>query len=256
MVNVSIRPYIVIWLLFFVLLFSRHVYSDPVVVTIYEYHNFPPMVVSQSKRIGLSFGFARYLTQKSRGMYRFDVKVVAMQSLQSHLESGQSAMVIFVNPIWFADENMQKYLWTDSVLTLKDEIVSKKSKPFLYQNRLSFKGKVIGGIDGYTYPVLDELVAQGEAVRVNTGSDLQNLKDLTQGNQLDAVIVNEGPLKFYSQILGIEEKLYVSNQPSGEYEVKILLTKDLLSVHLFLEEIIPNFDLDGDWIALKELYLP
>jgi hypothetical protein len=91
---------------------------------------------------------------------------------------------------------------------------------------------------------------------VNARSDVENLKKLKEGNELDAVIVNEGPLKFYSQILGIEDKVFVSNKPSGEYKVRILLTKDLLPVYQFLAGIIPKFESDDDWMALKDLYLP
>ncbi|MFY0642196.1 MAG: hypothetical protein JXR16_14180 [Bermanella sp.] len=253
--NRSIRCLNVVLVLTVSVFLSKSVFSSPV-VTIYEYHQFPPMVVSQSKRVGLSFGFARYLTKKSKGMYRFNVEVVTMQTLQSHLKSGLSAMVIFVNPIWFSDNNMEKYLWTDSVLALRDEIVSKKEKPFSYLDKNSFIGKVIGGIEGYTYPVLDEVVKSGDADRVNAKSDIENLKNLKEGNELDAVIVNEGPLKFYSQILGIEDEVFVSNKPSGEYKVRILLTKDLLPVYQFLAGIIPKFESDDDWIALKDLYLP
>ena len=242
-------------ILFLSTIFSHNAFSSSV-VTIYEYHQFPPMIVSQSKRIGLSFGFARYLTQKSKGKYRFDVKVVDMQTLQDNLDGGLSGMVIFVNPIWFSDDKMEKYLWTDSVLTLRDEIVSKNETPFSYIDKSSFKGKRIGGIEGYTYPVLDEMVKLGNASRVNAKSDLENLKKLKEGIELDAIIVNEGPLKIYSQILGIEDDVFLSSQPSGEYKVKILLTKDLLPVYQFVVEIISKLDSDDDWVTLKNLYLP
>lgn len=100
------------------------------------------------------------------------------------------------------------------------------------------------------------MVKLGNTSRVNAKSDLENLKKLKEGVELDAVIVNEGPLKFYSQILGIEDDVFLSSQPSGEYKVKILLTKDLLPVYQFVAEIISKLDSDDDWVTLKNLYLP
>lgn len=63
--NRFIRRLNVVLVLTFSTFLSKSVFSSPV-VTIYEYHQFPPMVVSQSKRVGLSFGFAGYLTKKVR----------------------------------------------------------------------------------------------------------------------------------------------------------------------------------------------
>lgn len=231
-------------------------YADPETIQVYEYHEFPPMVVSKEKRLGLSFGFARYLSKKSEGRYAFEINVFSMLKVQSLLKNNASGVVFFVNPIWFSDESQEQYLWTRDVLTLRDEIVSLKSKPFEYLSDHGFKGKSIGGILGYTYPHLDRLVDIKGAVRIDEKNDLINLKKLTSGGEVDAIIVNEGPLKFYSQILGIENELYISSTPSGIYQVKILLTKDLAHVYDFIEGVISDMSEDEAWYELKHLYLP
>lgn len=238
------------------MLVSLNVYALPKSITIFEYHQFPPMVVSKEKGIGLSYGFARYLTAKSKGEYSFKVKTLSMQALQDHLIGEQTAMVVFVSPVWFDDVGMKKYLWTDVVLTLKDQLVSKKDKPFSFQEAGSFKGKVIGGIKGYTYPVFDSMVSQRQAIRLDFNSDLESLKALKSNGNLDAVIVNEGPLKFYSQILGIEQDIFIASQPLGVYPVRVLLTKDLPSVHKFLQNTLSDMEKDDAWLNLKALYLP
>lgn len=245
------------WLLFIFLSYTSHFsYGGPEIIQVYEYHEFPPMVVSKEKQIGLSFGFARYLTKKSKGRYVFKVNVFSMLKVQLLLEDAASGVVFFVSPIWFSDESREQYLWTQEVLTLRDEIVSLKSNPFEYQSDIGFKGKSIGGISGYTYPQLDELVNKKSAVRIDEKSDLLNLKKLASGSEVDAIIVNEGPLKFYSQILGIENDLYTSTTPSGVYPVRILLTKDLRNTYEFIEGVINNLSEDEAWYELKHLYLP
>lgn len=225
-------------------------------VTIFEYHQFPPMVVSKDKEVGLSYGFARYLTKKSKGQYEFEINVTSMQRLQSLLVSDQPAVVLFVNPVWFDDTKMERFLWTDVVLTLKDELVSKKMRPLGLNDESSYAGRVIGGIDGYTYPMLDKLVSENKAHRVNFNNDLEGLRRLNESDDLDALIVNEGPLKFYSDLLGLKQNLYISKQPSGVYPVRILLTNDLIDVHAFLKEVLVDIESDKDWLNLKALYLP
>ena len=136
-------------------------------------------------------------------------------------------LVGWFNPVWFDDTKMERFLWTDVVLTLKDELVSKKTQPLELNDESSYAGRVIGGIDGYTYPMLDKLVSENKAHRVNFNNDLEGLRRLNESDDLDALIVNEGPLKFYSDLLGLKKNLYISKQPSGVYPVRILLTNDL-----------------------------
>ncbi len=240
-----------------VLLISAQVVSSsPVQVDIYEYHKFPPMVVSQEKSIGLSFAFARYLSNASDGKYQFKIHVVSMDSLQLRLKNQQPAVVLFVNPIWFDDPEESKFFWSEEVLTLRDEIVSLNSKPFIFSQNEDYKGKRIGGIKGYTYPVLDALVSDNLAQRVDAQGDLENLKRLYEKGDLDAIIVNEGPLKFYSQLLGIQHKLFVSPKPSGVYQVKIMVTKNQPAVFEFIQSVLANMDQDSAWMEIINLYLP
>lgn len=242
--------------LLLLMLITINTQALPRTITILEYHQFPPMVVSKQKSIGLSYGFARYLTAKSKGEFSFKVETLSMQALQNHLMNEQTAMVVFVSPVWFDDVGMEKYLWSDVVLTLKDQLVSKKEKPFNFQEAGSFKDKIIGGIKGYTYPVFDSMVSQQQAIRLDFDSDLESLKALKSNEDLDAVIVNEGPLKFYSQILGIEHDIFIASQPLGVYPVRVLLTQDLTSVHEFLQNTLSDMEKDEAWLNLKALYLP
>lgn len=238
------------------LLYVQASLSSPVQVDIYEYHQFPPMVVSQEKAVGLSFAFARYLSNVSNRQYHFKIHLISMNDLQLKLKSQQPAVVLFVNPIWFDDPQESKFLWSKEVLTLKDEIVSLSGKPFVFTQNEDYKGKRIGGIKGYTYPALDLLVSENLAQRVDAEGDLENLKRLYKKGDLDAIIVNQGPLKFYSQLLGIENKLFVSPKPSGVYQVKIMVTKSQPAVFEFIQNVLANMKEDPAWIEIKNLYLP
>lgn len=244
------------WIVGLLFALSRPALSSPVLIDIYEYHKFPPMVVSQDKSIGLSFAFARYLSNVSNGRYQFNINLVSMGSLQSRLKQGEPTVVLFVNPIWFNDVEQEQYFWSEPVLTLKDEIVSVKDKPFSFSAAEDYVGKRIGGIKGYTYPILDSLVKDGKAQRIDAEGDLQNLKRLHKVGDLDAIIVNEGPLKFYSQLLGIQSELFISPKPSGVYQVRILVTKDQSDVFSFIQSLVENMDEDEAWLEIKNLYLP
>jgi len=229
--------------------------AAPQMITIYEYHSFPPMVVSQEKRQGLSYSFARLLTDRSQGQFKFDVSIRTLPEVIRLLESEQAGVVLFVNPLWFGDVEETRYFWSKPVFTMRDEVVSRRRSPLEYNGGESFVGKTVLGISGYTYPDLDGLVQQGRATRINAKSDVQNLKRLVQDQMVDAAIVNSGPLNFYATLYGMTDDIYLSKKPQGEYQVKILMTRNLPKVNEYVNRLVQELGHNRNWLDMKRLYL-
>lgn len=224
-------------------------------ITVWEYHDFPPMVVSEQKQQGLSFGFTRLLNHEANGEFNFSVRPISLPSLLKKLDEGLQGIVLFVSPIWFDDQNEHKYHWSDPIMELRDEVVSSKNTQFEYTGAQSYQGKRVGGIAGYTYPGLDEMHQKGAAKRIDASSDVENLKNLIKHESIDVAIVNQGPLKFYSTLLGYSESLHVSERPQGQYQVRILVTKGFPKVYEFIQKVVKGLDSNARWSDLRSYYL-
>lgn len=224
-------------------------------VTIWEYHDFPPMVVSEQKQQGLTYGFARLLNHEADGQYQFSVRLIDLPSLLAKLDGGLQGVVLFVSPIWFEDEQLSRYFWSENVMELRDEIVSSVDLKFEYNGPESYLGKRVGGIAGYTYPGLDELDKLGSAKRIDASSDIENLKRLIEDQSIDVAIVNQRPLKFYSTLLGYSHKLHVSQRSQGQYQVRILVTKGFPNAHKFINTVIEGLTTNPRWHDLRTYYL-
>lgn len=223
-------------------------------IPIFEYHTFPPMVVSESRKSGLSFGFARLLN-RGTSQFQFEVETQSLPSTLSRLQEGEAAVVLFVSPIWFDDVTREKYFWTQPVYQLRDEVVSRKRDAFEYQGPESLQGLTVAGIEGYTYVELDRMVEQGDAKRIDFANDKAALEALMNDDSIDVAIVNSGPLSFYTNTMGLGDRLYISELPQGEYPVRILVSKSLPRVFEYIEYKVETLPNNKMWQDMRRLYL-
>lgn len=249
------RPMFIAFWLATVFLFSPAVHSEAMQnVPIFEYHTFPPMVVSESRQTGLSYGFARLLNRGS-SHFDFDVELQSLPETLSRLADGEPAVVLFVSPIWFDDVKQEKYFWTQPVYQLRDEIVSRKQNAFEYTGPESLEGFTVAGIEGYTYPDLERLVAKGQAKRIDFANDKAVLKALINDEGIDVAIVNSGPLSFYKNTMSLSNRIHVSELPQGEYPVRILVSKALPRVFEYIQYKVETLPNNKIWQDMRKLYL-
>lgn len=235
--------------------FSFAAQADAVkTVPIFEYHTFPPMVVSESRKSGLSFGFTRLLNRGTT-QFEFEVETQSLPSTLSRLQDGEAAVVLFVSPIWFDDVKREKYFWTQPVYQLRDEVVSRKSDAFEYQGPQSLEGLTVAGIEGYTYLDLDQMVEQGQAKRVDFANDKAVLEALMNDEDIDVAIVNSGPLSFHTNTMSLNDRIHVSELPQGEYPVRILVSKSLPRVFEYIEYKVETLPNNKMWQDMRRLYL-
>ncbi|EAT11351.1 transporter substrate-binding domain-containing protein [Bermanella marisrubri] len=243
------------WLVALFYCFPITLRAEPVQpIPIFEYHTFPPMIVSESRESGLTFGFARLLNRSSK-QFNFQVELQSLPATLSRLKNGEPAVVLFVSPIWFDDIQREKYLWTEPVYQLRDEVVSRKEVAFEYQGPESLLGLTVAGIEGYTYSDLEPLVQQGRAKRINFANDKEVLKALMRNKEIDIAIVNSGPLSFYRNTMTLNERLHISELPQGEYPVRILVSKALPSVFSYIQNTVENLPNNKMWQDMRALYL-
>ena len=87
-------------------------------------------------------------------------------------------------------KNPKAYLWTDPVVDSTDVLIFPKNRPINFETPDDLKGKQIGAILGYRYPLLEPYFADGRIKRDDVKKDSLMLRKLLRGRD-DAAIINK-----------------------------------------------------------------
>jgi len=87
-------------------------------------------------------------------------------------------------------KNPKAYLWTDPVVDSTDVLIFPKDRPINFETPDDLKGKQIGAIPGYRYPLLEPYFADGRIKRDDVKKDSLMLGKLLRGRD-DAAIINK-----------------------------------------------------------------
>lgn len=87
-------------------------------------------------------------------------------------------------------KNPNAYLWTDPVVDSTDVLIFPKDRPVDFETPDDLKGKTVGTILGYRYPLLEPYFADGRITRDDVKKDSLMLSKLLRGRD-DAAIINK-----------------------------------------------------------------
>ena len=103
------KSFILPFVLLTSLLMSAQVKSKDV-VTLWSYYDYPPFVISVADKKGLNFDFVEMLNLfEIDSPYEYVLKMVPRKRLDAYLKTNEKGAVLWVNPIFFADEKQEKY---------------------------------------------------------------------------------------------------------------------------------------------------
>lgn len=202
-------------------------------VVLYVYHLKAPYIVDNSEQSGLYYDVSTIFNRFQNDIV-FTTYFVPRKRLDKMVEAGQlDGLVLGVNPIWFKDTQQEKYLWSEALFNDVDDFVSSKKKPFEYENQGSLLGKTLGGILGYRYFGVDELVDQGQVTRVNTNEE-HHLLDMLIKERLDVAIVSRSTREYLENLNTWQGLFHVSDVPHDRYSRHIMGQK---SQQLVMNEV-------------------
>ncbi len=222
-------------------------------VNIYVYHLMPPFIVDKNKHSGLYYDFADYLNRLSSD-YVFETIFVPRKRLDKMLKDRQlDGVLLGVSPIWFKDKNEQKYLWTHSFYHDRDEVISHASLPIEYEQPSSFSGKVFGGVRGFYYFGLNELVASGKIKRQDTIGERELLTMLAY-KRIDAAIVSRSTFEYLTAAEFDKNSFHLSAKPHDVFERRILIPRQYSEIFNYLDPIMINLEADPRWQKVLAKY--
>mgnify|MGYP005994053641 CR=1 FL=1 len=178
---------------------------------------------------GLSFDFVEMLNLFSNNKnYQYELEIVPRKRLDSYLDNGQKGAVLWVNPIFFADQNQQKYRWTERLLEDEQSFISSSKTPFI-----------------------DEIDA-GKIIRSDVSYVKQNIGMLLK-NRVDSFLIPFTTMKYYEKEMKLSRKIYYSPKPLNSYTRHILVNHDQ-GVYGALNKVVNQLSQDDYWVALLEQY--
>lgn len=211
------------WLVLILGLWSSNLFAIQKVV-LYVYHLKAPYILDVAEQTGLYFDvssiFNRYQDEVT-----FSTYFLPRKRLDKLVESGLlDGLVLGVNPLWFNDTKKESFLWSESIFEDVDDFVSFHQRPFEYENTNSLENKSLGGILGYHYFGVDELVEQSKLTRVNTNEE-HHLLDMLIKHRLDIAIVSRSTREYLEHKNHWGGLFHVSEVPHDRYTRHIMGTK-------------------------------
>lgn len=225
------------------------------VVTLWSYYDYPPFVISMADKKGLSFDFVEMLNLfEVDSPYQYELKIVPRKRLDAYLASDEKGAVLWVNPIFFADQKREKFAWTEKVLEDEQSFISRARTPFIYTGpeSLMTPNFVLGGIRGHLYGGIQDLIDDGKIVRKDVNNARQNIGMLLK-DRINTFLIPLSSMKYYEKDMKLSHKIYYSPKPLKSYTRHILVNHDE-AVFTTLSDIVNNLGQDEYWKTLLDQY--
>lgn len=187
------------------------------------HYDYPPFVIDMKKQEGFVFDLAKYLSKQSKGRYEFQVTYVPRVRIENYLSQKKTVVVPFVSPKWFSDQDMTRYLWTDTLMTDQNVVVSQTKSHFEYKGVESLTGKTVAYFQGHKIPALEPLITEGKIKREDGSSLVGNFKKVIEG-RADFLVTGEMVVRYIIDREHWQANLSIAKDPLDTFERRILVS--------------------------------
>lgn len=221
-------------------------------LTLYAYHSSPPFVINSDTETGLNYDLVRALQQQLGDSYRLEFKQLPRHLLNARLDAGLPTIVLWANPAWFTNK-AQPYLWSNTVFTDRDVLVTLSESALKIEQLTDLAGSTLGALRGYSYPGVNELVAQHRLTRLDADSDKENLARLLERN-VDQIVITRSSFLYYARQQQHLGKMKIIGQPYPNYQRQLLLTQHYQPMLADFDKVLLALPKQQFWTSRLELY--
>lgn len=234
-----IRPVVVVLLFLLSGLTSPAVVAETIIY-VWTYYDAPPFNVEKSEE-NITHVLCDELTANSKGKWRFIPSYIPRPRLLPFLEDKKKpAIVAWVNPTWFDDKNLSKYLWTKEIFINRNEVVSNSANPIEYDGPESLVGKKLGGVLGHSYIDINNYVEKGLIQREDTNSFANNVHKLLMKNpSVEVTIVPDTQLNLLLADDAVRRQIHISKKAHQVFARRLMLTPGLNEVRDYIDSQLP-----------------
>ncbi|GAA6205041.1 transporter substrate-binding domain-containing protein [Thalassotalea sp. SU-HH00458] len=215
-------------------------------MTVYTYQEKPPLVTNATKKQGMYYDFTRRLNTIS-AKYRFEIVTIPRKRIERMLASNTlDGILLGVNPVWFSDKEELKYHWTPRIFSDRDEIVSLIQQSIEFIKPQSLEGKVFGGVRGFYYYGISELIAKQRIIEVNTAHEV-DLFSMLLNQRIDVAVISRSTFDHMLKKNPWKNKFHLSKKPHDIYDRRILVPLKYSEVYQHIAPIIEDLQFDKAW---------
>lgn len=238
--------------------FSVNIHAEE--VSVWTYYPDAPFTTADAE--GLNYDFIQLLNKYSLNhdqlrQYQFKLNLIPRSRINRNLKDEVPGIVLFVNWVWMGDKGKSKYLWSDAVLTDRNEIASRAQgqtpNRINYDNVDLLKGLTFGGVTGRIYKGLEDSFKSGEIKRQDVREEEQNL-DLLLHGRIDITSMAASVLNYKLQVKGIQDQIYLSPTPLISYTRHFLITRHFANLEPYINQFISSLKDNPEWHQIKQKY--
>jgi polar amino acid transport system substrate-binding protein len=217
------------------------------IVTLSTYHNFPPFITSDGS--GLTYDLADYLTDRS-DKFVFKVQLLPRKRLDAMLEK-QDVIVPWVTPVWFGKDAKERFTWSGSLFEDGSVYVWNSQTDKEFSEPGDLVGHLLGGIRGYRYVGVDQLVENGQIRRQDVATEMQLLQMITR-RRIDVGIAPASGTRYIINQERWAGKFKIAAH--HKYRRSFLLKTEDTELKDFIISEVSNVHDSDDWIYILNRY--
>jgi len=179
-------PSRIVTLLFAIFTLSTSVVNADTNIRALSYYETPPLYNSDGR--GLVYDIIDAIDDECSDI-NFDYKVFTRPVLDRLLINiEQPVIILLVNPLWFQDVDRTKYNWSLPIYSDSNAVISNKNDPIEFTGPETFKNQSVAVLKRHRFHILDQLVDQRLATRLNFSTIESIVQKIAQNNVRMAII--------------------------------------------------------------------
>lgn len=212
----------------------------------------PPFVLSGDA--GLAADTTAYLNKKLAGKHELKLSNIprARLALLALNNDAFKGAVLFMNPMFVADNEKTKYAWTDTLMKDSNTVVSPAGHKFNYTDVESFTGKTFIGVAGNRYAGLEEKF--GKSVKREDASNEEASLTKLVGGSGDVTLLAKSIATYFSLQPGFSGKFTMDAKPYSTFTRHILVSKSTPELASELSRIVKEAEKDPEWKSILAKY--
>lgn len=222
-------------------------------VQVLTYHNFPPFVVDEKTRQGLSFDIVDILNELKIPGIDFTLAIHPRARLNRELRRQPEWLVLWANPAWFKDRDMTTYAWSAPIFEDANVLVT-RDPDFDYSGPLSLHSMQMLGLREHSYQGIDEMIESGMISKEDAPGWDSLLLMVAYRPHVDFTILPMLAARYYRTQLQLQDNVFIASTPHSRFTRSIMGPASSSTLSPLIDTLAETLASSPQWKALMKHY--
>lgn len=230
--------------------------GSPIRVQLYTPYDFEPFIMDRATQQGIIYDLQRYLNDFADGVYHFEVQSVPRIPVERLEKMRELAIVPFVVPSWFSDEQEKRFDWTAPLFEDETVIISPRKLSLENLHPEIMRGKMLCGSSNLRRDTsVQKLLSDGIVRQTLVPNTSHCLQMLVRG-RADFYVSGRMLVAYLMQKPELATQLYMSSSIIRRFARRILITPKESELLGWLNHKIETLGKSQSWQnVMKSYYL-